>query len=255
MPEPPSFRELQYRFAAHLRDPEHHAAPVDVEDRRMAIYRDLFFSNIKGFIDSGFPVLRKLYTDRDWSAMARDFYARHQSHTPLFAEIAQEFLKYLQDERIPQPEDPPFLLELAHYEWVELALSISEETPDLDRIDVSGNLLEGIPALSPLAWLLSYSYPVHRIGPEFRPGAPDPQPTYVVVYRNLADEVKFMLVNPVTARLIALMQERPEANGRVLLEQIAQELGHPDSNVVMQGGAQTFTQLHKADIVLGTKIS
>ncbi|HKX55116.1 MAG TPA: putative DNA-binding domain-containing protein, partial [Xanthomonadales bacterium] len=33
-------------FAAHIRNPAVAPAPADVEDRRMQIYRDLFFNNI-----------------------------------------------------------------------------------------------------------------------------------------------------------------------------------------------------------------
>ena len=57
---------LQYAFAAHIRDPERHPAPTDIEDRRMQIYRDLFFNNVNRFLSSSFPVIRKLYDDDDW---------------------------------------------------------------------------------------------------------------------------------------------------------------------------------------------
>ena len=249
----PRFQQAQYRFAAHIRDPQNNPPPADVEERRMAIYRDLFFNNVDGFLSSGFPVLRQLYSDAQWKALVRDFYARHQSHTPFFAEISQEFLKYLQHERILQAEDPPFLLELAHYEWVELALSVSDDEPELERIDAEGDLLQGVPALSSLAWLVNYAYPVHRIGPKFRPAIPDAQPTQIVVYRNLADTIGFMLVNPVTARLIGLMGERPLARGFELLDAIAQELAHPRPEVVRQGGLQALKDLRAVDILLGTK--
>lgn len=248
----PGFQKVQYAFAAHLRDPKNVPRPGDVEDRRMEIYRDLFYNNIQGFIENGFPVLRKLYEHEAWHRMVRDFYIRHQSHTPFFSEIAQEFLKYLQDEHEPQPEDPAFLLELAHYEWVELALSISDQDPDFSKIEREGDLVEGVPVLSPLAWLLSYQYPVHRIGPDFRPDAPDANPTQIVVYRTLSHKVKFMLVNPVTARLIALIVEKPGSIGRELLAQIAQELNHPNPDVVIRGGAQTLAELRTSEILLGT---
>ena len=39
--------------------------------------------------------------------------------------------------------DPPFLAELAHYEWVELALMVAEETIDLDSIDPNGIISPG----------------------------------------------------------------------------------------------------------------
>lgn len=253
MPELPAFQQAQYRFAAHIRDPDAQPCPDGIEDRRMAIYRELFFNNMEGFLSSGFPVLRKLYDDSQWLAMVRDFYSRHRSHTPFFAEISQEFLKYLQDERGQHAEDPPFLLELAHYEWVELALSISDQEPDLDMIDREGDLLQGVPVLSPLAWLLVYSYPVHRLGPDYRPEAPGEQPTQIVVYRNLSDKVGFMLVNPVTARLVALMGEMPQATGGELLDRIAVELNHPRPEVVRAGGLQTLKDLVAADILLGTR--
>ena len=41
------FQETQYQFAAYIRDPEHQPIPDQLESRRMAIYRDLFFNNIE----------------------------------------------------------------------------------------------------------------------------------------------------------------------------------------------------------------
>lgn len=247
------FKHVQYSFAAHLRDPQAHARPADVEDRRMAIYRNLFYNNIEGFLSSGFPILRKLYSDSNWHRLVRDFFAHHKSQSPYFAEIAQEFLKYLQDEHKPQPQDPPFLRELAHYEWVELALSVLDAEPDWETIDAQGDLLDGRPALSPLAWLLSYQYPVHKIGPNFRPDKPGEQPTYLLVYRDAQDKLGFMEVNPVTARLVALLSESGERTGRELLYQIASELGHPQPEVVLEGGAQALAQLHHIGVVLGAR--
>ena len=36
------FTQLQYEFAAHIRNPELHTKPDGVEDRRMNIYRSCF---------------------------------------------------------------------------------------------------------------------------------------------------------------------------------------------------------------------
>lgn len=248
----PGFLRKQYEFAAHIRDPQRHPRPADIEDRRMAIYRDLFYNNVEGFVSSGFPVLYQLYDDASWHRMVREFFAHHRCHTPYFPEIAQEFLSYLRNERTPHPEDPPFLLELAHYEWVELALSVSDEEPDWQRIDIEGELLTGRPALSPLAWLLSYQYPVHEIGPDFIPDSPGDEPTYLMVYRDMQDEVGFLELNPVTARFIALIQERPQDTAEQLLCKIAEELQHPDPKLVIEGGRQILVQLKSSDIVLGT---
>jgi uncharacterized protein len=195
-------------------------------------------------------VLRRILPDPAWHELVRDFFARHRAYTPLFHEIPQELLRYLADERAVQPSDPPFLLELAHYEWAELALSIAEEELDWEDVDPEGDLLAGTPALSPLAWSLAYRFPVHRIGPDYQPGE---QPTYLVVYRDRHDEVGFLEINAVTARLLEHVQDQPTAPGRVHLERIAGELQHPQPERVVEGGRQILEGLRQRDIVLGTR--
>ena len=44
---PERLNRLQMEFAAHIRDPENHAAPGGIEDRRLKIYSKLFFSNMQ----------------------------------------------------------------------------------------------------------------------------------------------------------------------------------------------------------------
>jgi hypothetical protein len=239
-------------FAAHIRDPATEPAPNDVEDRRMAIYRELFYNNIESLLAGNFPVLRKLLADDHWHAMVRDFYARHRAQTPYFHEIAQEFLDYLQNERAKEPRDPPFLLELAHYEWVELAISISEGVADCSDADPNGDLIEGIPVVSPLAWNLTYRYPVHKIAPDFQPDSPGLEPTHLVVYRTRADEVQFLEINAVTQRLLQLLRESSHGNGRQVLTRIAEELQHPRPELVIQTGRALLHDLHRRNILLGT---
>lgn len=247
-----TFKQSQYKFTAHLRDPKNHPAPEGIEDRRMGIYRDLLYNNIESFLASGFPVIRSIYNDDDWQRMVRDFFANHESHSPYFLEISQEFLAYLQDERETQPEDPAGLLELAHYEWVELALNVSEENIDLNTIDPNGDLLKGHPVQSPVAWPLAYSFPVHQMGPDFLPDEAPEQTSFLVVYRNRNDDVKFMEINPVTARLLHLLEENETLSGQLALEQIAEEMNHPKPEVVIDGGLSALQELQGYGIILGT---
>ncbi len=250
---PEALARIQQRFAAHLRNPAKHAAPGDVEDRRMAIYRRLFYRNIHNFLSNNFPVLRSLYQDRDWDVLVREFYEEHRSRTPLFPEIPREFLQYLQEERGERPDDPPFMLELAHYEWVELAVDLDEHEIDDIPADPGGDLLDGIPVLSPLAWPVSYRYPVHRIRPEFQPQEPPAEATHLLVYRNRADQVKFMQLNAVSALLVQAMKEDDGAAGLELLKRVAETLQHPDPDVVVAGGRQLLEDFRDRDIVLGVR--
>ena len=248
-----NFKDIQYAFTRHLRDPENNPAPEGIEDRRMGIYRDLFYNNVEGFLSKGFPVIRSIYNDENWHRMARDFFSRHKSKSPYFLEISQEFLAYLQNERETQPEDPTGLLELAHYEWVELALNVSDKTIKLDNIDANGDLLAGHPVLSPLAWSLSYQFPVHKMSAEYLPEQAPEQPSCLVVYRNRNDEVKFMEINPVTARLIYLLENNENMSGQQALQQITNEMQHPNPEVVMNGGLIALQELQSNGVILGTR--
>lgn len=254
-PELHSFMQTQFAFAAHIRDPDRNARPDDIEDRRMQIYRELFYNNIESFMADSFPVLRSIMGDDQWHALIRDYFASHKAKTPLFPEMPREFLQYLESEREPIASDPRFLLELAHYEWVELALSLAEQHIDQNTIDRDGDLLEQQPILSQLAWPLEYQYPVHEIGPEHQPDKPGDTPTYIVVYRDRDDEIRFLTINPVTARLLQLLSEQNKLTGRQLLEQIATEINHPDPETVVQGGLSILKDLQSRQIVLGTRLS
>jgi hypothetical protein len=251
--EPPAqLAKLQHEFAAHIRDPDRHSAPADVEDRRMAIYRRLFFNNISSLLAGNFPVLRGLYDEERWRGLVREFYAEHRCRTPLFPEVAKEFLRYLQ-EREGRDDDPPFLLELAHYEWVELALSL--DTRELDQVvaDPDGDLMAGRPVLSPLAWALSYRYPVHLIQPDYQPTEPPFEATHLLVYRDRRDQVKFMLLNDVTRLLLQRLQESPGATGTEQLLGVAQDIRHPEPQQVVAAGAKVLEDLRQRDVLLGTR--
>lgn len=247
----PGFVRQQYAFAAHIRDPEKNPCPEGIEDRRMKIYRELFYNNVEDFIANTFPVLRRILPDDRWHAMIRDYFAHHLSHTPLFPEMPREFLQYLEHEREPQPDDPPFMLELAHYEWVELALSLLDEKIDAAKIDVHGDLLDGVPVISPLAWTLNYRFPVHKIGPAFQPKEADGKPTHLIVYRDTDFDVRFIEINPVTARLLQLLSGDDPVPGRTALQQVAAELNHPQPDAVIQGGIEILQNLRKCHVILG----
>jgi uncharacterized protein len=230
-----ALKASQLVMARYLRNPRSQPPPPGVEPRRLKIYEDLVYNNIEGFISGGFPVLRTLYKDADWHALVRGFIDQHSCHTPYFLEISQEFVRYLMEDYRALATDPPFLAEMAHYEWVELALDISEEVlPDLVEAE---DLLSAVVRLSPLAWVLCYHFPVHRIGPSFRPSAAA-EPTYLAVYRNRADKVQFIELNAATARLLELVRDNEQVTAGTLLGALAGELGLAEETVQAHGSEQ-----------------
>lgn len=246
------FKVIQAQFAAYIRDPENMPVPTGVDPKRMAMYRELFFNNINSILSSNFPVLRKLYSDQDWLALVQDFYLKHRCHTPHFAEIAAEFLDYLQNER-DEGGDFPFLLELAHYEWVEMALYIAQDQPEFGDRGFADDILKRPMKLSPLAWPLVYQYPVERIGPDFIPERPPAQPTFLVVYRDKDDEVRFLQTTPLTYQLLQCVEQQPGTSGAACLQALVNELVGQieiDPETLRSFGLKTLQELAVKGVII-----
>jgi hypothetical protein len=252
--EKPDFQEKQYAFAAHLRDPENVAAPAGIEDRRMAIYRKLFFNNLNNLLATMFPVLRKIHSDTKWRRMIRLFMQRHQAETPYFLQLPEEFLLFLQNEFEPEKDDYKFLTELAHYEYAELALAVSTEEDELSDVDPGGDLLKNAPVKSKLVWAYAYRYPVHRISPDYLPQSPTEEPVYLAVYRRRDDKVRFLELNAVTAALLdAIDNNDDNFSGEELLRALAETIRYPDVDALIGHGAAALEEMRQLEILLGTR--
>lgn len=251
---PENFQDKQYAFAAHLRDPDNVPAPEGIEDRRMAIYRELFFNNLFSLLATMFPVLRKIHPDADWRHLIREFMKVHKAETPYFLQLPEEFLKFLQNEYEARESDHAFLAELAHYEYVELALSVSTDENDLTGVDPDGDLLTEIPVKSVLAWAFAYHYPVQQISPEFLPAEPAEQPVYLVVFRRSDDKVRFLELNAVSAALIdAVENNRDDSTGEQLLRALARKIQYPDVEALVGHGLDTLKEMRQLEILTGTR--
>ncbi len=211
--------ERQAAFAAHLRD----AAlppPPGIEPRRMALYRELFRNTMESLLAANFPVIRRTLGASRWEALVDGFHRGHRPSTPLFTELAQEFIEWLAGQAAISP---PWLPELAHYEWMELRADIDDAPPPAH--DPAGDPVSGIPRISPQAWPLAYAWPVNRIGPDFRPETPPAEPTLLLVYRDAALKVRFAALSPLAFRLLQLIETNDDATGADILRQLAAEAG------------------------------
>lgn len=240
--------EQLLQMARHVRDPQRHAPPPGIEARRLAVYRRLFFGNLESLLAGAFPVARASLGPDRWQVLVQAFYADHRCRTPLFTELAGEFVEYL--ETSANPEAPQWLAELAHYERVESVLLLS--AADEPAHDPHGDLLDGAPVLSPLAWPLAYRWPVAEIGPGHLPQQAPEQPSLILAQRGADLRVHFSRLAPLAHALLLSLQER-DASGSEHLELLAETIGVALEEILPAGVALLESLRAQSVVVLGTR--
>ncbi|RZU47211.1 hypothetical protein EV700_1606 [Fluviicoccus keumensis] len=197
------FRDIQAGFTDWIRHPGHAALPEGVTLQRMRIYRELLFNNIAGFVESAFPVLRSKLPAALWNQLVEDFFSRHNCRSPYFRDISREFLNYLQAR---ERQEYPWMLELAHFEWAEIAAEVAEE--DWPAF-ATGDVDQGTPVLSPFVWPLLYAWPVHRFV-EDMPDHKPVTPTALLLHRSREHRVYCREIPLPAAALLESLQHNPE---------------------------------------------
>ncbi|MBK5300801.1 MULTISPECIES: HvfC family RiPP maturation protein [Gammaproteobacteria] len=241
--------QQQNTLTRYLRDPDHNAPPAGMDVARSQVYRDLVFSNLSSLLSGTFPVLVKILGDDEWRSLVRIFLRDYRAQTPKFGEIAQEFVEFLASEPLALSDGtwPPFMVELAHYEWVEMALQQSDAEP-LPASDAT-LLLDRPLQVSPLAWPLAYGWPVQLVGPDYRPDTPVVQPTLLLVRRSEDWSVRFSELSPFAWRLLQRIGEFPQLDGRAQLEGLAVEAGMVGSLEFIDSGLALLRQMHGEGVI------
>jgi len=246
----PDFQRYQLAFTAHLRDPIGHPAPAGVPSARMAVYDEIVFNNLHESVSACFPVTSSILGKRQWRALNQAFMQRYSAHSPFFREIPKQFLDFLEHNDQFKNTLPPYLYQLCHYEWVELYVSALALEIDQQPPTALADLTSHVPVFNPTMQLLQYDYAVHKISARKKPK--HTEPTQLIVYRNVKHAVKFVEINAVTYQLIALIQAQA-LTGAQALQLLAQQLGHPQPEVIMQFGLSILHELKAQEIITGVQ--
>ena len=240
------FQQYQTEFTAHIRDSDAHKKPAGVAAARMAVYRSAVFNNIFESVSVCFPVCQAAIGKPAWRALLKDFVKNYSAQSPIFREIPQQFLQFLNTQP-SHKKQPAFLAALAHYEWVELAVG-AQQTGAV-KLSQATDLLQEIPVFAPAHMLLEYDYAVHKISKNKLPKVKDK--TYLLVFRNLEFEVKFIELNPITFQLLKLIQEN-KLTGMQALVRLAEDIKHPNIDAVIAFGAEILSDLANQHAIIGS---
>lgn len=240
--QPPKSRlaQTQENFTRYLRNPTEVPIPEGLDSRRMRVYQELVYENILSLLSGFFPVMDGLFSEQHWRQLIAEFIRDFKAETPYFPKLGEEFIFFL-SARDGEADDFPFLLELAHYEWIELELYMSEETrPD----SISDELLDRTKiSLSPLATPLAYHYPVHRISKEFKPLTPPEEATYLLVFRDEDDQVRFYELQLLNYQLLVQIGQSPGLMPREYLQTLCPE-NHPDADDFCRQGMSLISKFN-----------
>ncbi|MDF1763595.1 MAG: putative DNA-binding domain-containing protein [Oleibacter sp.] len=270
--------DLQAAFAQDIRSDGHVLATTDP---RMQIYRDLFFKNIKGFLDSTFPVCAEILGEQYWTELAKKFLLQHASASPYFLKISEEFLLFL-NQQTTLINDSPWLLELAHYEWLELAVDVldtqenefdnavsfqsvhqkeSGDDSSQDASVVEKAWFDRVPIPTSAAMSAIYNFPVHEISPNN--ASPNPQTTGIIVFRDQSDRVRFIHTNPFTVALFELLCEQSSMvcssfsnhqamSGRESVIHLLKQAQMVLSEAAIDGGCRIIAEWNERGLIVGS---
>lgn len=238
------FQQYQAQFTAYIRNPILNKKPPKVNASRLAVYKKAVFNNIVDSVSVCFPVCQTVIGKRAWQKLMREFVATYAAATPIFREIPQQFLLFLDNfETVPA-----YFKQLAHYEWVELAVS-KQQSKQTILSDLTDFLHEK-PIIAAAHMLLEYDYPVHQISAKFKPK--QPKKTTLLVFRNPEYQVKFIELNPITYRLLQLI-DFENLSGEQALTQLAQEIEHPEIAVIIEFGSAILIDLFNQQAIIGSQ--
>lgn len=248
----PEFVRLQRAFARHLRNPDGVRSPVDSEARRQNVYRHAIRANVEGFMRENYPRVHAAFDDAQWQDLISDYLGGHVSRANAFVDLPLEFLDYLENER-DVPDDPPFLAELAHFDWLETLVGADERRVTLEGVDRDGDLLNGVPVANPVLELVTYRFPVHAIGADYRPDRPPAEPTRIAAFRDLDNLYGFLDLSGPAARLLDLVREDAGLTGEQIIGTVAREIGHADVDALLAAGSTIFERMRSRAVLLGTR--
>jgi uncharacterized protein len=245
-----AFQVYQAAFTAHLRHPSENSKPAGVSDQRMRVYRDIVFNNFFASVSTCFPVLLGILGKRRFTKLVRQCFFSQQFKSPLFQDIPGSFVDFLQSFALPEARLPDYTAQLAHYEWIELALSRQMDFEPVatlaEPMMTARAFLYCEPQLPAAHRLLHYDFPVHQLSKKQSTIAP--AATYLLVYRTADFQIRFIQLNAATYQLLQQLQRQRKTTHHHL-QDLAVSMPQLSPESVIHFGLETLYRLYKQQAI------
>jgi uncharacterized protein len=174
---------------------------------RLEIYRTHVYKGIKAFLRRAYPITEDALGDLLFDQLVRDFMREHKAQSPQVTRMMGELYTYAKRVDYATRMHRPWLLDLLHFEWIEIEVHRMEDRP-APHWKEEGDLWTDPLILNPHHRLDRYSYPVFRVHPSEFDGR---QGTYFLfTYRHPEVlNVRFLEVTPLQAVALLAMANEP----------------------------------------------
>ena len=203
-PEADAFRADPAAFAAdHGLGPDDQGALAHHCDRWL-LYRDLVRTALEDPLLDAFPVTHALLVREEaWTWAVDAFLASRTVQSPYYRDIPPAFVAWLADSRWGQGRWP-FLLQLAHYEVLELDVVRHPDGPPPPGL-LREPAADRVAVLDPAARNVAYGFAVQAATVE----APDPPATcaWLLCHRDREGAFRVLELTPHVSALLARSQE------------------------------------------------
>lgn len=253
-PESSSTELITRVLSAHLRDPAQQPCPDNFDFAAAKLYRELLVGNFDAALRACFPLWIKSMGDTQYDYWRDSFIAEHACRSPLFRQIPDEFLAYLTTHQNALVAILPYALELAHFEWLELALGVAEADLIPHPTEAQGDPWRCEAVLNPVHALVQYQYPVQRLAHATWIDPPDlePQTTSLLVYRDPQNTVQVIELDDLGLRILATLGAAPTSGQNILAQWQEDGLLVENANAVGESIRDFLQRMLQMGVLLGT---
>lgn len=237
-----AFQNVQEAFTSFIRG-KIALLPKGASFKQMKLYKTMVFNNLNEILSPCFPVLTSILPRSLWSELLEAFLENHHSTTPLYHQIARDFVSFLKEMTLP---NYPFCYALAHYEWTELELETQLEQDAPTKVTKSFQLLDTPLQLKSTARLLHYPFDVEHISKDYQPK--DPIESFLLVHRDDQYKIQFIKINRLSHTLLNIMQEE-KLTARHVIQRIKDYYPTLDLNYLISMGSIFIASLYDERIV------
>ena len=196
-------KKYQNDFSLFIRENANKKYQPDyLPQKNLHIYAQLIFNNINSSLKACFPICYSISKKNYWEVLVRKFMKEYKCENQMFKDIPEQFLQWLNNQTHKSEIKkliPVFFIELAHYEWIEMAISIAPDNNTEYKIIENLKTQNNYPWLSTNfvlsdAWtIVDYYYDVHLINKKYQPKIKKEQANYFLIFRDKNAQVKFIL--------------------------------------------------------------